>query len=379
MGHIADHESQDPVDVIRHSTAHLMAAAVLDLFPDAKYGVGPPVEDPPGFYYEFDLEHRLTDEDLPRIEARMREIVKANPQFEHLEVSQAEALRMFEELGQPYKLDLIRSKTGADGPVSLYRTGAFLDLCRGPHVGSARELKAFRLMKVAGSYWLGDERNPQLQRIWGTAWPTREELEQYLADLAEAEKRDHKRLGRELKLFALDERAGQGNVLWLPAGATIRRELERWIVDEELARGYQHVVTPHVAKLDLYRQSGHYPLYQESMYPPMRFENGEELELRPMNCPHHILVYQQELHSYRDLPLRIAEIGQNYRYEKSGELMGMVRVRSFALNDAHIFCTPEQLVDEIVGAIQLAQHFMSVLGVGDNWYRLSVGDVVISK
>jgi threonyl-tRNA synthetase len=229
-------------------------------------------------------------------------------------------------------------------------------------------------MRVAGAYWLGDENNPQLSRVYGTAWFSKEELEDYLQALAEAEKRDHKRLGRELKIFALDERTGAGNVLWLPNGATIRRELERWIVDEELARGYQHVVTPVVAKLDLYRLSGHWERYNDSMFPPMRTDGGEELELRPMNCPHHVLVYESEPRSYRDLPLRIAEIGNNYRWEKSGELMGMIRVRSFALNDAHIFCTPGQLHAEILGVIELARYFMETLGVTDYRYRLSVRD-----
>jgi threonyl-tRNA synthetase len=246
-------------------------------------------------------------------------------------------------------------------------------------VRSTKDLKAFKLLRVAGAYWRGDEKQPQLTRIYGTAWPTQQQLDDYLKFLVEAEKRDHKKLGKELKLFALDERVGVGQVIWLPDGATIRRELERWIVDEELRRGYRHVITPHVAKLDLYKTSGHWDLFHDTMYPPMRFEDGEELELRPMNCPHHILVYSHDLHSYRDLPQRIAELGQNYRLEKSGELMGMIRVRSFNLNDAHIFCTPEQVVGEVRGALELANHFMSVLGVEDYWYRLSVRDNVKTK
>jgi threonyl-tRNA synthetase len=246
-------------------------------------------------------------------------------------------------------------------------------------VRSTKELKAFKLLRLAGAYWRGDEKQPQLTRIYGTAWLSQKELEEHLKFLEEAEKRDHKKLGKELKLFALDERVGVGQVIWLPDGTTIRRELERWIVDEELSRGYRHVITPHVAKLDLYRQSGHWELFHDTMYPPMKFEDGEELELRPMNCPHHILVYAHDLHSYRELPLRIAELGQNYRLEKSGELMGMVRVRSFNLNDAHIFCTPDQVIDEVKGAIQLANYFMGVLGVEDYWYRLSVRDNVKTK
>jgi threonyl-tRNA synthetase len=364
--------SDDPLYVLRHSTAHVLAAAVTELFPGAKYAGGPPVEN--GFYYDFDVPRPLSEDDLEPIERRMAEIVARGDRFEQELVPHAEAIRRFTELDQPYKLYWINRKASADELVSCYRTGDFLDLCRGPHVASAADIRAFKLMRVAGAYWLGDERNTQLSRVYGTAWFTRQELDEYLQALAEAEKRDHKRLGRELRIFALDERAGAGQVLWLPNGATIRRELERWIVDEELARGYEHVVTPVVAKLDLYRQSGHWERYHDSMYPPMPAENGEELELRPMTCPHHILVYESEPRSYRDLPQRIAEIGNNYRWEKSGELMGMIRVRSFALNDAHIFCTPEQLNAEILGAIELARYFMATLGVTDYRYRLSVRD-----
>ncbi len=364
--------SDDPLYVLRHSTAHLLAAAVTELFPGARYAGGPPVEN--GFYYDFELSRPLSQDDLEPIQKRMAQIVARGDRFRQELLPHPEAVRRFEERDQPYKLYWINRKASDDELVSTYWTGDFLDLCRGPHVASAADIPAFKLMRVAGAYWLGDERNPQLSRVYGTAWFSEEELEDYLRTLAEAEKRDHKRLGRELRIFALDERTGVGNVLWLPNGATIRRELERWIVDEELARGYQHVVTPVFGKLDLYKQSGHWERYHDTMYPPMEAENGEELELRPMNCPHHILVYESELRSYRDLPLRIAEIGNNYRWEKSGELMGMIRVRSFALNDAHIFCTPEQLHSEIVGAIELARYFMDTLGVTDYRYRLSVRD-----
>src|SRR5438105_2789077 len=273
--------SDDPLYVLRHSTAHLLAAAVTELFPGAKYAGGPPVEN--GFYYDFDLPRPLSEDDLEPIQRRMAQIAKRGDRFEQELLPHAEAVRRFEERNQPYKLYWINQKAVEDETVSCYRTGDFLDLCRGPHVATAADLSAFKLMRVAGAYWLGDERNPQLTRVYGTAWFTNEDLEDYLRALAEAEKRDHKRLGRELKIFALDERTGIGNVLWLPNGATIRRELERWIVDEELARGYQHVVTPVVAKLDLYRQSGHWERYHETMYPPMATEDGVELELRPMN------------------------------------------------------------------------------------------------
>ncbi|HEY1455732.1 MAG TPA: threonine--tRNA ligase [Candidatus Dormibacteraeota bacterium] len=377
MPDYGDHEaSDDPLHVLRHSAAHLLAAAVTELYPEAKYGIGPAVQD--GFYYDFAFEKPISESDLKAIESRMRRIVQEDRPYVHQTLSRQEAVAEFGRRGQDYKLELIADKVEGD-EVSVYRTGEFLDLCRGPHVRSTRDLKAFKLLRVAGAYWRGDEKQPQLTRIYGTAWMTPKELDDYLKFLEEAEKRDHKKLGKELKLFALDERVGVGQVIWLPDGATIRRELERWIVDEELRRGYRHVITPHLAKLDLYRTSGHWELFHDTMFPPMRFEDGEELELRPMNCPHHILVYAHDQHSYRDLPLRIAELGQNYRLEKSGELAGMIRVRSFNLNDAHIFCTPEQVVSEVRGAIELANHFMSVLGVKDYWYRLSVRDHVKTK
>ncbi|HEX6488504.1 MAG TPA: threonine--tRNA ligase [Candidatus Dormibacteraeota bacterium] len=376
----------DPVNMLRHSAAHILAAAVLRLHPDAKYVVGPYTEEPPGFFYEFDLDRPLNEEDLKAIETEMRRIVKESPPFEHVFLPRAEAIEEFRRLGQDYKVDLIERKVpeeggeGADGgEVSLYRTGDFVDLCRGPHVEKAGDLRAFKLQRVSGAYLWGDEKLKQLQRVWGTAWPTKDELAKYLEFLEEAERRDHKRLGRELKLFMVDERVGAGLPIWLPNGATIRRELERFIVDEEVARGYLHVRTPDVARMDLYRESGHAEKFVENMYPPMVFEDGEELELRPVNCPHHIVVYQSELRSYRDLPLRIAEIGNNWRYERSGTLIGLNRVRVFALNDSHIFCTPEQIQEEVRGAIELALFFSEVLGIEDFWYRLSTRDLDASK
>ena len=379
MPEFGDHEAgDDPVQILRHSTAHLLAAAVTELYPDAKYAIGPAIENPPGFYYDFDFGRPISEADLPAIESRMRKLAQADIPFVHETLPRQEAIAEFRKRGQDFKLELIADKVGGDG-VSVYRTGDFLDLCLGPHVRSTRDLKAFKLQRVSGAYWRGDEKRPQLTRIYGTAWQTPKELEEYLKFLEEAEKRDHKKLGKDLKLFAVDDRVGPGLPLWLPDGATIRRELERFIVDEELARGYKHVRTPDVARLDLYRQSGHAQLYAEYMYPPMKFEDGEELELRPVNCPHHIVIYQTELRSYRDLPLRIAEIGNNWRYERSGTLAGMNRVRSFALNDAHIFCTPEQLMDEVKGAIDLALYFSKVLGIDEFWYRLSTRDDVKEK
>jgi len=377
MSDYGDHEStDDPLEKLRHSTAHLLAAAVTELYPEAKYGIGPAVQD--GFYYDFDFGKPISETDLPAIESRMRRLAQADIPFEHEVLPRQQAMEEFQKRGQDFKLELIRDKVEGDD-VSVYRTGQFLDLCRGPHVSSTKDLKAFKLLRVAGAYWRGDEKRPQLTRIYGTAWPTPKELDEYLKFLEEAAKRDHKKLGRDLKLFTVDDRVGPGLPLWLPDGATIRRELERFIVDEELARGYLHVRTPDVARLELYRQSGHAQLYAEYMYPPMKFEDGEELELRPVNCPHHIVVYQTELRSYRDLPLRIAEIGNNWRYERSGTLAGMNRVRSFALNDAHIFCTPEQLMDEVKSAIDLALYFSKVLGIDEFWYQLSTRDDVKDK
>jgi threonyl-tRNA synthetase len=377
MPEYGDHEaSDDPLEKLRHSTAHLLAAAVTELYPDAKYGIGPAVQD--GFYYDFQFSKPISESDLGAIESRMRRIVNEDRPFVQETLSREEAIAEFRKRGQDYKLELIADKVEGD-EVSVYRTGEFLDLCRGPHVRSTRDLKAFKLLRVAGAYWRGDEKKPQLTRIYGTAWPTPQQLDDYLKFLEEAEKRDHKKIGKEMKLFMVDERVGPGLPLWLPDGATIRRELERFIVDEELSRGYLHVRTPDVARLELFKQSGHAQLYAEYMYPPMKFEDGEELELRPVNCPHHIVIYQSDLRSYRDLPMRIAEIGNNWRYERSGTLIGMNRVRSFALNDAHIFCTPGQLMTEVKGAIELALYFSDVLGIEDFSYRISTRDDVKEK
>jgi threonyl-tRNA synthetase len=377
MAEYGDHESSsDPLHVLRHSTAHLLAAAVMELYPDAKYGIGPPVQD--GFYYDFAFSQPLSESDLPAIESRMRRIAQEDRPFVHEVLTREKAIEEFRKRNQDFKLELIADKVEGDA-VSVYRTGDFVDLCRGPHVRSTKDLKAFKLLRVAGAYWRGDEKKPQLTRIYGTSWQTPRELEDYLKFLEEAEKRDHKKLGKDLKLFMVDDRVGPGLPLWLPDGATIRRELERFIVDEELARGYLHVRTPDVARLELFRESGHAQLYKEYMYPPMKFEDGEELELRPVNCPHHIVIYQSELRSYRDLPMRIAEIGNNWRYERSGTLQGMNRVRSFALNDAHIFCTPDQLMGEVKGAIELALYFSKVLGIDEFRYQVSTRDDVKDK
>ena len=308
----------------------------------------------------------------------MRRLAQADLPFVHETLPREQAIEEFRKRGQDYKLELIADKVEGNG-VSVYRTGDFLDLCLGPHVKSTRDLKAFKLQRVSGAYWRGDEKKPQLTRIYGTAWQTQKELDDYLKFLEEAEKRDHKKLGKDLKLFLVDDRVGPGLPMWLPDGATIRREIERFIVDEEIARGYKHVRTPDVARLDLYRQSGHAKLYADYMYPPMKFEDGEELELRPVACPHHIVIYQSELRSYRDLPLRLAELAGYWRYERSGVLAGLNRVRHFTLNDAHVFCTPEQLIEEVKGAIELALYFSKVLGIDEFYYEVATRDDVKEK
>ncbi|MCA1595967.1 MAG: threonine--tRNA ligase, partial [Chloroflexi bacterium] len=313
---------------------------------------------------------------LSGIEERMRRIIKANVPFEHWLEEKNAAIRYFEERDQPFKVELIRDfpEEGLeDGQVSFFRQEGFTDLCRGPHVRRTGEIRAFKLLSVAGSYWRGDEKQPQLQRVYGTAWKTKADLDDYLQRQEEKRARDHRRLGKELGLFALSPEIGAGLPLWLPKGAIIRQVLQDYIVEQEAQAGYQHVFTPTLGKLDLYKTSGHWEHYRETMFPPMRMEH-EELELRPMNCPHHFAVYRTQMHSYRDLPLRIAELGTQFRYEKSGELEGLSRTRMMTLNDAHIFCTEEQVRDEVAGAIRLIQTAYRDLGLENFWYRLSLRD-----
>ncbi|MEN3001907.1 MAG: threonine--tRNA ligase [Armatimonadota bacterium] len=361
-----------PLYRLRHSAAHLMAQAVLELYPGTKLGIGPPIEN--GFYYDFDLPQPIGEEDLPKIEAKMREIAARNLDIVRIETSREEARRIIEQIGQvPYKLELLEAIPEGE-TISFYRQDDFIDLCRGPHVQNTSEIKHFKLLSIAGAYWRGDERNKMLTRIYGTAFFTQEELEDYLRRLEEAKKRDHRKLGRELGLFMIAPEVGPGLPMLLPKGATIRRILEEFILEEELKAGYLHVRTPEIANLNLYRLSGHYPYYKDSMYPPMVFEDGEELILRPMNCPHHFLIYKSEPRSYRDLPLRIAELGTVYRYEKSGELSGLIRVRCFTINDAHVFLRPEQIKAEVQHNIELIQTVYKRLNLTDFWYRLSLRD-----
>ena len=358
----------ESLQVYRHSTAHLLAAAVLELFPGTQLGIGPPTEN--GFYYDFERTEKFTPEDLEKIEARMREIQGRNLPFGRELTPKSVGLEKYRS--DWMKHQLIEEKAG--DVFSEYTLGPnFIDFCRGPHVPSTEKLKAFKLLSIAGAYWKGNEKNPQLQRIYGTAFFTKKELDDYLNRLEEAKKRDHRRIGKELELFTVNELVGAGLPLWLPKGAVVRRVLEDYIVEKERKAGYQHVYTPDLAKIELYQKSGHWEHYHEDMFPPMDLET-EQMVLRPMNCPHHILIYKSKMRSYRDLPVRLAELGTMYRYERSGVLSGLSRVRCMTLNDAHIFCTPEQIKEEFTGVMKLVESAYRDLGITQYSYRLSLGD-----
>jgi threonyl-tRNA synthetase len=362
--------AKDPaaLTVYRHSTAHLLAAAVLELFPETQLGIGPPIDS--GFYYDFDRPTAFTPEDLEKIEKRMWEIQARELPYERIMTPKDEGLRKYD--GDWMKKELIAERAG--DIFSEYTLGPhFIDFCRGPHVPSTAKIKAFKLLSVAGAYWKGDEHNKQLHRIYGTAFFSKKDLDEYLAKLEDAKKRDHRKLGKELELFTVSDLVGAGLPLWLPKGATIRRLLEDYILERERATGYQHVYTPDLAKVELYQRSGHWEHYHEDMFPPMDLET-EQMVLRPMNCPHHILVYESKPRSYRDLPVRIAELGTMYRYERSGALSGLSRVRCMTLNDAHIFCTPDQIKDEFTRVMQLVERAYRDLGITQYRYRLSLGD-----
>ncbi|QZT34976.1 threonine--tRNA ligase [Caldalkalibacillus thermarum TA2.A1] len=365
-------DSEEGLEVLRHSTAHLMAQAVKRLYGSdkVKLGVGPVIEN--GFYYDMDLPESLSQDDLAKIEAEMKKIVQEDLPIKRRVVSREEALRLYEEIGDQYKLELIR-ELPEDEEITIYEQGEFFDLCRDPHVPSTGKLKVFKLLSVSGAYWRGDSNNPMLQRIYGTAWPKQSQLEEYLKQLEEAKERDHRKLGKQLKIFTMSQEVGQGLPLWLPNGATVRRIIERYIVDLEEKWGYKHVYTPHLANVELYKISGHWDHYHEDMYPPMKMDH-EELVLRPMNCPHHMMIYKEELRSYRNLPLRIAELGTMHRYEMSGALTGLQRVRSMTLNDAHIFCRPDQIKSEFIRVVQLMNHVYNDFGIKDYYFRLSYRD-----
>ena len=369
---------------IRHSTAHVMAQAVLEKFPQAKIAIGPPIED--GFYYDFDLPRPLTEEEQAEIEQRMRAIIREGHAFIRREVSADEARALFED--QPYKLELIDGlerggideygeKTDEPVVISTYRQDTFEDLCRGPHVANTREINpdaiSITFKAPAGAYWRGDENREMLTRIYGTAWQTPEELQDYLVLLEEARKRDHRRIGQEIGLFTFSQLVGKGLPLWKPKGAVLRDLLERFLRDVQLSRGYEPILTPHIARVKLFETSGHYPYYKDSQYSPFEVE-GELFMLKPMNCPHHIQIYKDELRSYRDLPVRYAEFGTVYRYEKSGELHGLTRVRGFTQDDAHIFCTPEQLEEEFLKVADLVEFILNSVGLTDYRARIGIRD-----
>lgn len=357
---------------IRHSLAHIMAQAVLERFPKGRVAIGPPIED--GFYYDFDLPRPITPDDLSAIEARMKDIIKGDVEFTCREVSAEEALAFFKQHDQKYKVELIEELAKGGERITMYKQDTFEDLCRGPHVGRTSEINpdAFSISfkDVAGAYWRGDENREQLTRIYGTAWETPEELADYLHRLEEAKRRDHKVLGQQLGLFTFSPLVGKGLPLWKPKGAALRDTLERFLRDEQVKRGYEPVITPHIAKLDLYKTSGHYPYYKDSQYDPIDVD-GEQFMLKPMNCPHHIQIYKSEPRSYRDLPIRYAEFGTVYRYEQSGELSGLTRVRGFTVDDAHLFVRPDQLLEEFKNVVKLIQHVFGALGLHE--FRARVG------
>ncbi len=361
---------QNDLDVLCHSTSHVMAEAVLSMFPEAKLGIGPPIED--GFYYDFDLPRSLTPDDLGEIESRMRESIKAHKPFVRREVSLEEAKGIFAD--QPYKLELIRDM-GEGEVISIYTHDGFTDLCKGPHLDNTGQIApdAFKLLSIAGAYWRGDEQRPMLQRIYGTVWATQEELEAYLHKLAEIEKRDHRRLGRELDLFSTHEASGPGLIHWHPKAGRIRTIIEDFWRQEHYKAGYEIVYSPHIGKASLWQTSGHLDFYKDDMYAPMDIE-GQEYFIKPMNCPFHIMIYKTRMRSYRELPLRWAELGTVYRYERSGVLHGLMRVRGFTQDDAHIICTPDQIEDEVLGCLDLTAHILGAFGFKEYEIALSVRD-----
>ncbi|SFQ05971.1 threonine--tRNA ligase [Salibacterium halotolerans] len=363
-------KSEDGLHVLRHSTAHLMAQAVKRLFSDVKLGVGPVIEN--GFYYDIDMPHQLTPEDLPVIEKEMKKIIDENLAVVREEVTREEAKEMYREIGDDLKLELIDDIPEGE-PVTVYEQGEFFDLCRGVHVPNTAKLKTFKLMSISGAYWRGNSDNKMLQRIYGTAFEKQADLDEYLRQLEEAKERDHRKLGKELGIFSINQKVGQGLPLWLPKGATIRRTIERYITDMEERLGYDHVYTPVLGSSELYKTSGHWDHYQDDMFPPMEMDN-ETLVIRPMNCPHHMMVFKNDFHSYRDLPVRIAELGMQHRYEKSGALSGLQRVRGMTLNDAHIFARPDQLKEEFIRVVELVQHVYQDFGLNDYYFRLSYRD-----
>ncbi len=364
---------RDPeaLEVYRHSSAHLMAAAVLELFPETKLGHGPATES--GFFYDFYREKPFTAEDLEAIEKKMQELAKQDIPYAREFLPRAEGLERFKSEGDFMKCHFIEQFTAPDEKISLYKTGKFTDFCRGPHIPSTGRIKAFKILNVAGAYWLGDEKNPQLQRIYGTSFFSKKDLDDYLHRLEEAKKRDHRVLGKQLDLFSIQELAGPGLIFWHPKGGLIRKEMEDWMRSEYLKRGYSLVFTPHVARVDLWKTSGHEGYYAQNMFTPMELDDAD-YRMKPMNCPFHILIYRDSLKSYRDLPVRLGELGTVYRYERSGVMHGLLRVRGFTQDDAHIFCTPEQIEDEVVGCIDFALAVLKTYGFDQFQVELSTWD-----
>lgn len=362
---------KDPesLGVLRHSCAHVMARAIMRLREGVQLAFGPTVEG--GYYYDFELEKPLSEDDFPAIEAEMKQIIKENEPFERFEESRGRALEICRDLHQDLKVEHIESGLADHDTVSFYRQGEFLDLCRGPHVPSAGSIGAFKLLSIAGAYWKGDQDRQQLQRVYGTAFFTQKDLDEHLERIEEAKKRDHRVLGKRLELFSINPTVGSGLVLWHPKGATIRSLLETFVKEELQKRGYQPVYTPNIGRIELYETSGHYPYYMDSMFTKIVLEDDEQYLLKPMNCPHHVMIYKARPRSYRELPLRLAEFGTVYRYEKSGELSGMTRVRGFTQDDAHIFCTNNQVADEFRGCLEMTQFVLDCLGLES--YRVRLG------
>ncbi len=363
-------KEDEKLNIKNHSCAHLMAQAIKHLYKDAKFWVGPVIEE--GFYYDIDLgDVTLTEEDLPKIEKEMKKLSKDGKRIYREEISKEEALKRFSE--DPYKIDLISRMDEKEGPISCYTQGDFTDLCRGPHVDSVKELKYFKLLKVSGAYWKGDAKNKMLQRIYGVCFENEEDLNAYIKELEEAKMRDHRKIGKDLGIYMMSDLVGRGLPMYLPNGFTVWNELENYIRGKELKRGYLHVQTPPLGNVELYKTSGHWDHYQDAMFPKMEVE-GEEFVLRPMNCPHHMVIYGNEIHSYRDLPIRIAEIARDCRYETSGSLKGIERVRTFCQNDSHIFCTPEQIEEEFKGVVDLILEVYNEMKITNYKFELSLRD-----
>jgi threonyl-tRNA synthetase len=368
---ILTEKDPESLEVFRHSTAHVLATAVTELFPETKLGHGPPTES--GFFYDFYRPTPFTAEDLQKIEQRMQEVVDRDEKFVREYMPRDKAIQQYQAENDWMKVHFIQKHTEGEDKVSFYRNGKFVDFCRGPHIPSTGRIKAFKLLNIAGAYWLGDEKNQQLQRISGTSFFAKKDLEQYLNTIEEAKKRDHRVIGQQLDLFSIQELAGPGLIFWHPKGGIIRKEMEDWMRAEYLKRGYSLVFTPHVMRTDLWKTSGHAGYYAQNMFTPMELDDAE-YRMKPMNCPGHILIYQNTLRSYRDLPVRLGELGTVYRYERSGVMHGLLRVRGFTQDDAHIFCTPEQIEDEIVGCIDFALAVLNTYGFDKYEVELSIWD-----